>query len=64
MHLTKLNKLRGFSTLVKYFTDRSKAVHSFYFCLVFVVLSCASVFCCLVVTRWDRADLSALVCDV
>ena len=37
---------------------------SCYFCLVFVVLSCASVYWCLVVTCWERADLLALVCDV
>ena len=35
-----------------------------YFCYVFVILSCASVYCCLVVTCWERADLLALVCDV
>ena len=38
--------------------------HSCYFCCVFVMLSCASVYCCLVVTCWERADLLALVCDV
>ena len=37
----------------------------FYFCLVVVVvLSCASVCWCLVVTCWERADLLTLVCDV
>ena len=35
-----------------------------YFCLVFVMLSCASVYWCLVVTCWERSDLMALVCDV
>ena len=35
-----------------------------YFSLAFVMLSCASVYCCLVVTCWERADLLALVCDV
>ena len=34
------------------------------FCPVFVILSFASVYCCLVVTCWERADLLALVCDV
>ena len=29
-----------------------------------VLLSCTSVYWCLVVTCWDRADLLALVCDV
>ena len=38
--------------------------HSCYFWCVFVRLSCASVYCCLVVTCWERADLLALVCDV
>ena len=38
--------------------------HLCYFCLVFVMLSCASVYLCLVVTCWERADLLALVCDV
>ena len=36
--------------------------HLCYFWCVFVMLSCASVYCCLVVTYWERADLSALVC--
>ena len=35
-----------------------------FFCLVFAVPLCASVCVCLVVTRWERADLSALVCGV
>ena len=26
--------------------------------------TCASVYCCLVVTCWERADLLTLVCDV
>ena len=34
--------------------------HSFYFCHVFVMLLCTSVYCCLVVTCWERADLLAL----
>ena len=37
---------------------------SCYFCRVFVMLLCASAYCCLVVTCWERADLLALVCDV
>ena len=54
---------------VKYFTDRSKAVlllWIFYvlFCLVIAMPLCASVYMCLVVTCWERADLLALVCDV
>ena len=38
--------------------------HSCYFWCVLVILSCASFYCCLVVTCWERADLLALVCDV
>ena len=38
--------------------------HSWYLCHVLVMLLCASVYCCLVVTCWERADLLALVCDV
>ena len=36
----------------------------FFFCLVFVMPLCASVYMCLVVTCWERADLLALVCGV
>ena len=35
-----------------------------YFSLDIVMLSCASVYICLVVNCWERADLLALVCDV
>ena len=35
-----------------------------FFCLVFVMPLCASVYVCLVVTCWERADLLALVCGV
>ena len=38
--------------------------HSRYFCRVFVMVLCASVYCCLMVTCWERADLLALVCIV
>ena len=34
------------------------------FCLVFAMSLCASVYMCLVVTCWERADLLALVCGV
>ena len=34
------------------------------FLSVFVMLSCVSVYMCLVVTCWERADLLALVCGV
>ena len=59
----------GLSPLVKYFTDRSKAVlllWIFYgfFCLAFAMPLCASVYMCLAVTCWERADLIALVCGV
>ena len=36
----------------------------FLFCLVFAMSLCASVYMCLVVTCWERADLLALVCSV
>ena len=36
----------------------------FFSCLVFAVRLCASVYMCLVVTCWERADLLALVCGV
>ena len=49
------------------FTDCSKAV--LLLRIICVLLSCvshafATVYCCLVVTRWERADLLALVGDV
>ena len=33
-----------------------------FFCLVFAVPLCASVYMCFVVTCWERTDLFALVC--
>ena len=33
-----------------------------FFCLVFAMPLCASVYMCFVVTCWKRADLLALVC--
>ena len=48
---------------VKYFTDRSKAVLLIcFFCLSFAMPLCTSVYVCLVVTCWEKADLLALVC--
>ena len=38
--------------------------HLYFFCLVFVVPLCASVYLCFVATCWERADLLALVCGV
>ena len=35
-----------------------------FFCLVFVIPLCASVYLCLVVTCWERSDLLAPVCGV
>ena len=35
-----------------------------FFCLVFLMPLCTSVYLCLVVTCWERADLLALVCGV
>ena len=55
---------------VKYFTDRSKAVlllwifYVVFFCLVFAISLCTSVYMCFVVACWERADLLALVCGV
>ena len=36
----------------------------FFFCLAFVLPLCSSVYLCLVVTCWERADLLALVYGV
>ena len=36
----------------------------FFFCPVFAMPLCASVYMNLEVTCWERADLFALVCDV
>ena len=52
----------GLSPPVKYCTDRSKAVLLLLifmgvFCLAFAMPLCASVYICLVVTCWERADL-------
>ena len=51
-----------------FFTDRSKAVlllWIFYvFCLVVALPLCASLYMCLVITCWERADLLALACGV
>ena len=60
----------GISPPVKYFTDHSKAVlilcifYVFFFCPVFAMPLCVSVYLCLVVTCWERADLLALICCV
>ena len=59
----------GLSPLVKYFTDRSKAVLLLWIFYAFVLscvcyVLCASVYMCFVVTCWERADLFALVCGV
>ena len=35
-----------------------------FFCLVFAMPLCASVYMCLVVTRWEKADFLALVFGV
>ena len=58
----------GLTPPVKYSTDRIKAVLLYgsfmFFCLVFAMPLCASVYMCLVVTCWERADFLALVCGV
>ena len=58
----------GLSPPVKYFYwlfqgGASFLDHLCYF-FAFVVLSCASVYWCLVVTCWERAVLLVLICDV
>ena len=45
------------------FTDRSKAVLLLWIIFVIKVL-CLSVYCSLLVTCWEKADLLALVCEV
>ena len=36
----------------------------YFFCLVFAMSLCASVYMCFVVTCWERTGLLALVCGV
>ena len=50
-------------------TNRSKVVFLLwiiyvFFCLVFVMPLCASVYLCLVVNCWEKADLLAFSCGV
>ena len=59
----------GLSPPVKYFNDHSKAVlllwiFYVFICLAFAMPLSASVYMCLVVTCWERADLLALLCGV
>ena len=66
---TTLVSVYKYFSPVKYFTDRSKAVlllwiFYVFFCLVFAMPLYSSVYMCLVVTCWERADLLALVCGV
>ena len=63
------NRETGSSPPVKYFYwpfqgGASFVDHLCYFCLVFVMLSCVSVYWCLVVTRLGRAELLGLVRNV
>ena len=56
----------GLSPPLNYFTDRTKVVlllwiFYIFFCFVFAMPLCASVYMCLVVICWERADLLALV---
>ena len=72
--ILQLNKANAFDTEVPFLhqiisTDRSKAVLLLwtiyvFFCFVFVMPLCASVYVCLMVTCWERADLLALICSV
>ena len=57
----------GLSPPVKYLTDRFKAALLLWIICVFMSCVChafASVYYCLVVTCWEKADLLALVYDV
>ena len=52
-------------------TGGNKDIYLYFFCVSVMLLmvcvcqfSCASVYCCRVVTRWERDDLLAIVCDV
>ena len=63
-----LSKISEFTVILQKGIFRSNSVvfHNFYvvFCLVFAMLLYASVYMCLVVTCWERADLLALVLGV
>ena len=68
-HEDKDKDKEALSPSVKYFTDHTKAVlllliFYVFFCLVFAMPLCASVYVCFVVTCLGRADLLALVCGV
>ena len=65
MKISKVTDYAALNPPVKYFTDRSFFCGSFmFFCLVFAMSLCASVYMCFVVTSWEKADLLALVCGV
>ena len=60
-----MHRYTGLSPLVKYFTDRSKAVLLLWiFLCFFSVPLYGSVYMYFVVTCWERADLLALICGV
>ena len=64
-----MQRQTGLSPSVKYFTDCSKAVLLLsilfvFFYLVFAIHLYSSVYMCLVVSCWERADLLALFCGV
>ena len=66
-NLTSWHRETGLSPPVIYFADPSKAIlllwiFYVFFCLVFAMPLCASVFMCLVVTCWERALGSCLWC--
>ena len=68
--MSEMRRETGLSVQLKYFTDRSKAVlllwnfYGIFFCLVFDMHLCASVYMSLMVTCWEKAYLFALVCCV
>ena len=64
--LGPLNWLKPYSKLFYWPFQGGLLLLIFYvfFCLVFAMPLCASVYLCFVVTCWKRADLLALVCGV
>ena len=64
VHKRNVSERRFFFGAPKTFSGTSFVDHLCFFCLVFVMPFCASVYLCLVVTCWERADLLAEVCGV
>ena len=66
VRLAPWNRLKPFSKIFYWpFQGGTSFMDLFcFFCLVFAMSLCASVYMCLVVTCWERADLLSLVCGV